>query len=98
MYRDLKNIKKDQTLSPLEKKVLEGVHARDYHHGDLAKKPSKLDYVTLNKAYGSLKQQPQGVSLNLTLYITLHITVPAYVHPMHHADSIIVCTRNYPPL
>ncbi len=78
MYRDLKNIRKDRTLSLLEKKMLKGVHARDYHHGSLAKTPSKLDYETLSKAYGSLKQQPQGVSLNLTLYITLHITL----HPV----------------
>ncbi len=64
-YRDLEDVRKDRTLSPFEKKVLEGVHARDYHNGNLAKKPSKLDYKTLNMAYGSIKQQqtrPHGMS------------------------------------
>ncbi len=34
-----------------EKKVLLGVHDRDYNNGRLAENPSKLDYETLNRAY-----------------------------------------------
>ena len=34
-----------------ERKVLLGVHDRDYHNGQLAENPSKLDYETLNRAY-----------------------------------------------
>ena len=34
-----------------ERKVLLGVHDRDYHNGNLAENPSKLDYETLNRAY-----------------------------------------------
>ncbi len=37
-----------------ERKVLFGVHERDYHNGQLAENPSKLDYETLNGAYGTL--------------------------------------------
>ncbi len=34
-----------------EKKVLLGVHDRDYNNGWMAENPSKLDYETLNRAY-----------------------------------------------
>ena len=34
-----------------ERKVLLGVHKRDYHNGNLAENPSKLDYETLNRDY-----------------------------------------------
>ncbi len=34
-----------------ERKVLFGVHDRDYSNGELAENPSKLDYETLNRAY-----------------------------------------------
>ncbi|XP_064387495.1 uncharacterized protein LOC135335838 [Halichondria panicea] len=40
-----------------ERKVLFGVHKRDYHNGNLAEKPSKLDYETLNRAY----EKPSGL-------------------------------------
>ncbi len=36
-----------------ERKVLLGVHDRDYSNGNLAKQPSRLDYETLNKAYSN---------------------------------------------
>ncbi len=49
-YRDLTNVRTD--LNDLERKVLEGVHARDYRTGGLqAEDPSLLDYETLNNAY-----------------------------------------------
>ncbi len=35
-----------------ERKMLLGVHHRDYRNGQLAENPSKLDYETLNRAYG----------------------------------------------
>ncbi|XP_064387238.1 uncharacterized protein LOC135335603 isoform X4 [Halichondria panicea] len=40
-----------------ERKVLLGVHDRDYHNGQLAENPSKLDYETLNRAYEVISGQ-----------------------------------------
>ncbi len=40
-------------VSEQERKVLLGVHDRDYNNGNLAKQPSELDYETLNKAYSN---------------------------------------------
>ncbi len=37
-----------------DRKVLFGVHDRDYHNGQLAENSSKLDYKTLNRAYDKL--------------------------------------------
>ncbi len=34
-----------------ERKVLLGVHNRDYQNGKQAEDPSELDYKTLNRAY-----------------------------------------------
>ena len=49
-YRDRAYIAKHVT-DDRERKVLLGVHDRDYHNGQLAEKPSKLDYETLSRAY-----------------------------------------------
>ena len=52
-YRNLGEIRrmKSTELTDTERKVLEGVHARDYHNGQLALNPSDLDYKALNDAY-----------------------------------------------
>ncbi len=62
----------DQSLSLCEKKVLEGVHARDYcTHGQQAEDPSDLDYETLNKAYMGSTQLAEGApsQLHYLIYI-----------------------------
>ena len=54
-YRDLDYVRSANDLSDFERKVIEGVHTRDYHNGILPLLPSKLDHETLNQAYLTLK-------------------------------------------
>ncbi len=44
-----------QELPELKRKVIEGVHLRDYHNGRMAKKPSQKDYETLEHIYKLVK-------------------------------------------
>ncbi len=63
-YRDLTNVRTDQDLKDLERKVLEGVHARDYRTGGRqAEHPSLLDYKTLNNAYKTSLPNAKGLSI-----------------------------------
>ncbi len=51
-YRNFTNVKNDKDLNDRERKVLKGVHDRDYRTGGRqAENPSVLDYETLNNAY-----------------------------------------------
>ncbi|XP_064387065.1 uncharacterized protein LOC135335465 isoform X4 [Halichondria panicea] len=70
-YQNRSNVAK-YVKDERERKVLFGVHDRDYSNGELAENPSKLDYETLNRAYEVISGQkvplttaaagPQGTS------------------------------------
>ena len=49
-YRD-KGSNEYKQLTQLEKRVIDGVHRRDFSHGLMADKPSDKDYDVLNGAY-----------------------------------------------
>ncbi len=51
-YRKRADVAKHVT-NERDRKVLFGVHDRDYHNGRQAENPSNLDYETLNGAYGT---------------------------------------------
>ena len=53
-YRDLDEVKKlpDDVLPQISKRVIEGVHRRDYRKGLMAESPSKGDLESLDQAYG----------------------------------------------
>ncbi len=71
-YRNRANVAKHVT-DELERRVLLGVHTRDYHNGQLAENPSRLDYETLNRAYGNLYTESE---LHIIIIITSNILLP----------------------
>ena len=61
-----------------ERKVLLGVHKRDYHNGNLAEKPSKLDYETLNRAYEIPRFDNNYCSANAMIPNTTKLIIHIY--------------------
>ncbi|XP_064387308.1 uncharacterized protein LOC135335654 isoform X5 [Halichondria panicea] len=57
-YRKRADVAKHVT-NERDRKVLFGVHDRDYHNGRQAENPSNLDYETLNGAYGTKGTQSE---------------------------------------
>ena len=86
-YRD-KGSDEYKQLTQLEKRVIDGVHRRDFSHGLMADKPSDKDYHVLNRAYHKRRAFD---SLQIKFAITITCMHGATLHKYaYHIKSIII--------
>ena len=69
-YQNRSNVAK-YVKDERERKVLFGVHDRDYSNGELAENPSKLDYETLNRAYEVIRYYELLIQLYMHELVSL---------------------------